>query len=294
MLFGCLGSIFRSKLFHRHSPVGTRIVLGVHSLFFASLLFCPEPCTAADELLKTISTPRFTLHISADPQNSSGEPEEVVDSIASESIAILNQNYEELSRIFAMEPSRRVVLRFMSPDEFHRQTGAPKWTSAMYFRGEITVPIQTGKGTNRQQLQRALRHEYVHAVIAELSRNKAPAWIDEGLAQLLEGRPNPILGPSLRRWLSEDNPMPLEWLDSGFTTLEDGVVPAAYAQSLFATRTIVNKYGFDAVRKYLTLLSEGENSAAAFEFAFGLPQERFEQQLAQQLLRWAAGPALQP
>lgn len=223
-----------------------------------------------------------------------GAPEEVVDSIASESIEILNQNFEELSRIFAAEPTKRVILRFLSPEEFHRQTGAPSWTSAMYFRGEITVPIVKGRGANRQQLKRALRHEYVHAIVAEISGNKAPAWIDEGLAQLIEGRPNPVLGPSLRRWLADDNAMPLEWLENGFTTLEDGVVPAAYAQSLFATRTLVNTYGFEAVRNYLAQLAEGESGTRAFELAFGISQERFEVQLSQQLIRWSASPAVQP
>lgn len=266
------------------------ILRSVHSLLFAALLFCPEPCKAADQAYETLSTPRFTLYI--EKEKTAGATEPRVQSLASESIEILNKNFEELSRIFSTQPAKRVVLRFLSPDEFHRQTGAPSWTSAMFYRGEITVPV-AGK-TNRNQLSRALRHEYVHAVVAELSGNKCPAWLDEGLAQLIEGKPNPVLGPALRKWIENDTAMPLSWLESGFTTLDDSLVPAAYAQSLFATRTLVNSHGFDSIRRYLQALQGGESTESAFRTAFGKSQTEFETQLAQQLVRWASSSSRNP
>ncbi|MCB0360370.1 MAG: hypothetical protein KDD44_12065, partial [Bdellovibrionales bacterium] len=200
---------------------------------------------------------------------------------------ILNENYEELSRIFAITPTRKVVLRFLTPEEFHAQTGAPTWTSAMFFQGEITVPLRSHGRVNSTQLRRALRHEYVHAVVAELSNNRAPAWLDEGIAQLIEGQPNPLLGPALRKWISHDSPLPLNWLENGFTTLDEKLVPTAYAQSLFATRTLVNSHGFPAVTAYLKRLGDGTESDVAFEEVFGKPLNDFERQLAPLVERWA-------
>src|SRR5690606_26447433 len=118
----------------------------------------------------------------------------------------------------------KVVLRFLPPEEFRRQTGAPEWTSAMYFRDEITIPLTKSTAWERDELDRALRHEYVHAVIAELSEYRCPAWLDEGVAQLLEGQVNPLLGPALRRWIALNPAIPLDWLQNGFTTLDSGYV----------------------------------------------------------------------
>lgn len=118
--------------------------------------------------------------------------------------------------------------------------------------------------------------------------------MDEGIAQLIEGPPNPVLGPALRRWIAEEEPLPLSWLEGGFTTLDSSVVPAAYAQSLFATRTLVNSSGFAAVRKYLAALKQGWTPQAAFYQAFNQPQADFEQQLGPMIRRWAKSHSPQP
>ncbi len=263
-----------------------RRVTRTHPLFYCllwiSLLFTTQPAGAAP--FETVSTPRFTLYI----QQSLREETRFVNAadITSQSLTLLDQNYEELSRIFNARPTNRVVLRFLSPSEFHRHTGAPGWTSAMYFRGEISIPVDTDKPMSFQQLSRALRHEYVHAVVAELSGGKCPAWMDEGLAQIIEGKPNTILGPALRAWLTNDDPLPLNWLDGGFTTLNDDLVPVAYAQSFFATKSLINQKGFVAISKYLQLLRAGSPPENGFQAAFGVSLRSFEADVSQQLVRW--------
>lgn len=259
----------------------------VFSVFFASMLLCPPPCANADEYYRSLEfdTPRFTLHIQT--SSDAGKDDPRIESIASEAIASLNENFDEYRRIFDEEVHNKVVLRFLTPQEFHKQTGAPEWTSAMYYRGEITVPIPVSGRVNMDQLKRALRHELLHFITAEMSHNRCPAWLDEGIAQLLEGQPNPLLGPALRTWLTQDNPLPLDWLEHGFTMLEDDMVPAAYAQSLFAARTLVNSYGFKKVTAYIRNLGSGMTNEAAFGAAFDSPFSDFEQKLAGQLQRWA-------
>ncbi|OVE80380.1 hypothetical protein BVY02_00285 [bacterium J17] len=157
----------------------------------------------------------------------------------------------------------------------------------MYFRNEITIPLSANKGINPHELERALRHEYVHAVIAELSGHRCPAWLDEGIAQFIEGHANPLLGPALRDWISENHAMPLGWLKDGFTSLNSELVPAAYAQSLFAARSLVNTLGFSAVTKYLKLLKAGVPENRAFKRAFQKSKSDFEDSLTAQIERWA-------
>ncbi len=240
----------------------------------------------AETTYTTYNTPRFTLHIDrSGPAPTSIAPSR--EELAVESIKILNRTYEELKNIFKAAPNRQVVLRFLSPKEFKRQTGAPSWTSAMYYKDEITIPLSESTGIDMLELERALRHEYVHAFIAQLSRYRCPAWLDEGIAQLIEGEPNPLLGPALRRWVVFNDPIPLDWLKNGFTTLDSDIVPAAYAESLFATRQIVDTLGMDAVVKYLNLLAAGRDENLAFKDSFGKTKREFEKELGFSMRRWA-------
>lgn len=268
------------------------LVTTFFSYFLASALVCTPP-SEADGTFHTFDTPRFTLHIGTNEERALKQPAEI-EEIAEGSLKVLNNTFEELSRIFDRKPDKKVVLRLLTPEEFRKHTGAPSWTSAMYYKGEISVPLSTATGRSKDDLYRALRHEYVHAFIADMSGHRCPAWLDEGVAQLIEGKPNPILGPALRSWVDSNEAIPLTWLHNGFTTLDHSLVPAAYAESLFATRTLVNQYGFDSIKDYLLALKNGAASQIAFHRAFRIRQRDFEAKLNLQLKRWASSEQQHP
>ena len=238
-------------------------------------------------------SPRFTLYFGTTHEHKSTGNKFHAD-VAKASLEILQSTYSELRSTFALTPTRKVALRFLSPNDFKTYTGAPAWTSAMYLKGEISIPFSQEKGIEVEELKRALRHEYTHAFIAELSNNRAPAWIDEGIAQLVEGKPNPLLGPALRAWISENDAMPLNWLRGGFTVLKSEIVPAAYAQSLFATKLLVEQSGFDSTRKYLKLLGSGKDESAAFTKAYGITKKRFQKRLTSQMKKWSKSSQKNP
>jgi hypothetical protein len=249
----------------------------------ALIAVIPQISLASDPTYTTVKTARFTLHIdrSAPLERQAYTAEE----ISTEALEVLNRTHGELSGIFNFVPQQQVVLRFLSPKEFQRQTGAPSWTSAMYYKNEITIPLNAS-GVDPVELERALRHEYVHAVVAEISEFRSPAWLDEGVAQIIEGEINPLLGPALRKWLIHNDPIPLDWLHGGFTTLDADIVPAAYAQSLFASRILIREFGYEKVVTYLKLLSKQVPEHKAFEQAFSLNKRIFEARLKRQLLAW--------
>ncbi len=266
------------------------------SLLLASIFIFQPPTSsanAAEPEYTTFDTPRFTLYFNSG-KAANADDGVFTKNIAERAIDILNKTADEYTRVFGHPAPQKVVLRFLSPEEFRKQTGAPAWTSAMFYRGEISIPIVRSRGINFVELHRALRHEYVHAVIAELSDYRCPAWLDEGVAQLLEGQPNPLLGPALRSWIKSNEAMPLDWLQAGFTTLDSKIVPAAYAQSLFATRTLINNYGFGSVVKYLSALKDGRTEIEAFDDAFGFNRSIFQAALSSQIRTWAASDARHP
>lgn len=279
----CCLSALKIKLFRHH--------LLVAAVVFSFAILAPERSRA--DQYDTYHTPRFTLQF-GETGGHGGHRHHFHQNILKSSVSELDKTYEELSRIFDFLPQQKVTLKFLSPTEFTKATGAPGWTSAMYYQDEITIPLSPEKGTNITELKRALRHEYVHAVIAEISSYRCPAWLDEGIAQLIEGGANPLLGPALRKWIAANDAMPLNWLQDGFTTLDSDMVPAAYAQSLFATRSLVNSHGFSAVKKYLENLKAGTAEENAFVNAFGRTKPVFEKQLTRQMRLWASSSQPHP
>ena len=254
-------------------------------MFRSFLVFCfvLTNTALADKNFTSFYSPRFTLHIESTNQKSiSLTPEQ----LATKAMSLLDDTHSELTRIFKSDTSGSIELKFLSPEEFTKHTGAPEWTSAMYLKDEISIPI-TPDSVKPKEMHRAIRHEYVHAFIAKLSKYKCPAWLDEGLAQIIEGQANPILAPSLRHWASLNDIFALNDLKDGFTTMEDASVPAAYAQSYFATRMLIQTKGISAVTKYLRLLSRGKSSDRAFTVAFKQPQASFEKKLSRSIKRWA-------
>lgn len=200
----------------------------------------------------------------------------------------LNTFHQNLTQQFGVLPPFETAVRIMDDHSFFRLTGAPAWTNALYLRGEIIVPLSPGSRLDWPALQRTLSHEYTHAVIHALSNGQCPGWLDEGLAQWAEGSPSVALRPALAKWLEHREPVPLSLLRGGFTRLSSDMVPAAYAQSLFAANTLMNTFEVSMLRSYMDQLRAGSNAQEAFLNVFGIREENFEKQLQGGLRRWAA------
>ena len=199
------------------------------------------------------------------------------------------ESHKKFERLFGQLPSFKTTVRLMSEGDFFEHTGAPPWTNAMYYRGEIIIPISNSSEIDYQNMFRSLRHEYSHAVTNALSKGRCPGWLDEGIAQWSEGIVNPALEPALHDWLENNPPLDLAALRGGFTKLDTGMVPAAYAQSLFASTTLIKSFGFKQVRLYFDNLAQGQEDSLAFSKAFDINSMKFENVLSAKLDKWHSG-----
>ena len=183
-------------------------------------------------------------------------------------------------------PAFSSAVRLMDEDTFYLTTGAPRWTNAMYFRGEIIIPLSLRGAVDLSAVERSLRHEYTHAVINSISKGRCPGWLDEGMAQWAEGQENPALRPALYEWLGYNSPLELRLLQGGFTRLDPDMVAAAYAQSLFAANTMINTFGFTPISSYFSKLRDNVERREAFRQAFNLSVGDFEGRLNDALVSW--------
>jgi len=206
--------------------------------------------------------------------------------LADEVVSALKAVHHELSGMFGPIPAFKTSIRLTDQDSFHRSTGAPTWTNALYYRGQILIPLSLTEDPDIDNVRRSVRHEYTHAVINALSAGRAPGWLDEGIAQWIEGEENPALRPALARWLQDNDPVPLSLMQGGFTKMSADMVPAAYAQSLFSATVVINTFGFGDIRTYLESLKQGMDKDAAFAYGFSLDTASFERRLGRTLRSW--------
>lgn len=207
---------------------------------------------------------------------------EIVGDISTE----LTKSHQQLTTLFGSIPPFRSSVRLLDEPSFYELTGAPAWTNAMFFRGEIIIPLSAKDPLDLDNLHRSVKHEYSHAVFSAISGGRIPGWLDEGLAQWIEGEENPALKNSLRSYLMKSDPVPLALLQGGFTKLSPQMVPAAYAQSLLAVQALLKTYGVEKIADYLRLLADPLTNESAFETTFGIAESDFEARLTKTLRAW--------
>jgi tetratricopeptide (TPR) repeat protein len=170
-------------------------------------------------------------------------------------LATLEAAYKDLSREFGGEPRASIEVVLYTRQDFFDVTRAPSWMGAVND-GKIRIPLR-GVESLTPILARILRHELVHSFVNQVSLGRCPAWLNEGIAQMLEPRPVEY-GPTLARLFKTNQEIPLNTLETGFVSLPGSLVEIAYAESLATVTYIRDRYGMGDVLRVLDLLAHGE------------------------------------
>lgn len=176
-----------------------------------------------------------------------------------------------------------VTVSLLPTTVFYQLTGAPNWVNAMYYKNTILIPISAATDISDDSFIRTIRHEYLHAVMDKLAAGGCPGWIEEGLAQLLEGDMQEDLNQYFYRWAGTNGLLSFKQLQRGFTELSDEIAPVAYAQSALAVKMLIDRYGYAALRTYFDSIGSGTPTGEAFQSAFGVDEIYFQDLLQQSL-----------
>ena len=264
------------KTFWRSTPAAFLL-----SLYFLAFTLAPADTRAEKTVSQPANSPRFTLQMNEDDLPSSGNTVDVA-ALGSRAMSILDEAAQDLQTMLQFKSARTIQLRFLSPEKFIREARAPRWATGVFYRGEILVPLSESQ-TDDDELERTLRHEYLHAVSAQLTNSRCPAWLDEGLAQIFEHGPDLRLHPVLSGWMQRRPLVPLNQLKSDFESQNRNIAATAYAESYFAAETIVRRYGLERLLAYFELLRSGSDQAGAFRSVFNMPLDQFEKMLADEI-----------
>ncbi len=172
----------------------------------------------------------------------------------------LEQDYQDLARDLNVTP-KNIYVSLYTDEAFFDVTHAPAWTAALND-GKIRIPI-SGIDSVTPDLAQVLRHELTHSFIAQIAHGRAPAWLNEGIAQLEEGRSTVEIGQRLAALYVSGNQVPLSQLEGGFQGFSTPEAFVAYAESLAAAEYIRHNYTMSDLARLLQRLGEGQSMESA-------------------------------
>ena len=205
-------------------------------------------------------TEHFTARFEADAD----EP------LAHEVVARLEVAYARVGRTLDVYPARPVTVLLYSRTQFADVTRLADWTVAAYD-GRIRVPIANALRES-DEIDRVVSHEFVHAVVAMLGGRTVPAWLNEGLASVLE----PAGPDELEARLAHAGVRPsLSKLHDSFTGLSKRDAEIAYASAARGVRLLIEHRGVAAIVALLEDLAHGTPFDRAFRQRMGMHYEDF-------------------
>jgi len=186
-----------------------------------------------------------------------------------EIVAHLEAAAARVSLTLAYAPQQRTTVVLYEHHEFRSVTRVHAWATGL-FDGKIRLPVG-GVRPSAHELERLAGHEYAHAAIHELTRGRAPRWLHEGLAQVLEGAAS---DPILRA--------PAGLTLAGVEALAGDADPlrarAGYEIALWIVRDLLDRGGVEPLRELLARLGAGETMAEAMPRVYGLRLTELESQ----------------
>lgn len=117
------------------------------------------------------------------------------------------------------------------------------------------VRLQPATLEDESELRRVLRHELTHAIIDQKTQGNCPHWLQEGMAQFLDGTDVVATEGWLRR--STSPLIPLYRIEGPFHDRDESSRELAYRESASAVSFLVSRIGRSGLLFLISRLGEG-------------------------------------
>jgi tetratricopeptide (TPR) repeat protein len=181
--------------------------------------------------------------------------------LARDVLHTLEAHYEAIESELSFSPPDSIGVVLYTRQAFMDITNAPSWAGAMND-GRLRVPVQ-GLTSMTPELSRVLKHELAHSFIQQKTHGLAPTWLQEGLAQWLEGKRSGDNASALIQSHSAGQAATLTQLEGSWMHFTDVAAQAAYAWGLATIEAIVATSSMTDVVRILEHIAAGEKPEAA-------------------------------
>src|SRR5580658_4110815 len=204
-----------------------------------------------EEGYKENESAHFTLRYSG-----AAEP-----ALAREVLHTLESHFSAIESELNFTPPDSIGVVLYTQEAFTDITRAPGWVGALND-GRIRVPVQGLTGVT-PELSRILKHELTHSFVGQKTRGHAPTWIQEGLAQWMEGKRSGDNADILVQVYKQGHAASLGNLEGSWMGLPGDAAGYAYAWALANMEYIVQTGGMGDVERILDRIASGSSTEAA-------------------------------
>jgi tetratricopeptide (TPR) repeat protein len=204
-----------------------------------------------EESYKENESAHFTLRYSG-----TAEP-----ALARDVLRTLETHFAAIESELNFTPPDSIGVVLYTQQAFSDITRAPGWAGALND-GRIRVPVQ-GLSSVTPELSRVLKHELTHSFVNQKTRGHVPTWIQEGLAQWMEGKRSTENAETLAQIFQQGHGASLGQLEGPWMSLSGDVAAYAYAWALANIEYIVENGGMGDVERILDRLASGMSTEAA-------------------------------
>jgi hypothetical protein len=153
-----------------------------------------------------------------------------------------------------------------------------EWTGgvAMSDFGSIVAAIGPDE---LEWAARAIPHEVTHLVVASTVHNCKgvfiPAWLNEGISEVIENPPTEEEHKLINEALENDTLPDMCSLERGFSAYGNSA-HLSYVQSKFIVNYLINEYGADNLEQLLLTLQKGERINPAMQKIYGFDTKQLD------------------
>lgn len=191
-------------------------------------------------------------------------------------IPLAHEALKTLAAKYQLTPKGPILIEiFPNHDDFAVRTlGLPGMIGALgaCFGRVVTMDSPKAKAPGTFSWQATLWHELAHVITLQLSNQRVPRWLTEGISVHEEAAARPEWGRDMEvpfaAALQRGQALKLKDLNAGFTRPE--TISLAYYQSSLLVDHLVAAYGQDRVRALLTTYGQGLEGDAALEKGLGV------------------------
>jgi tetratricopeptide (TPR) repeat protein len=183
--------------------------------------------------------------------------------LAHDVLHTLEGHYDEIASELGYSPPEPIGVVLYTQQSFSDITRAPGWVGALND-GRIRVPVQ-GMTSVNAELSRVLKHELTHSFIQQKTRGRAPTWVQEGVAQWIEGKRSEENAAILIKVYDAGQAAPLGRLEGSWMGLPAEVARYAYAWALANIEYIAETQGMTDVERILDGIASGQTTEQALQ-----------------------------
>lgn len=181
--------------------------------------------------------------------------------LARDVLRSLEAHYSAIESELNYSPPDSIGVILYTQEAFEDITRAPGWVGALND-GRIRVPVQGLAGVDGE-LSRVLKHELTHSFVKQKTRGRAPTWVQEGLAQWMEGRRSGEDAAALAQIYADGHAPSLARLEGSWMGFGPEAARYAYAWALANIEYLVQSGGMSDVERILDRIGEGMTTEAA-------------------------------